>query len=697
MRINPKKMVQAVLVAKRHSLYEARIAEQTISGSAYLAQRRKEYYRQLTEAKTDAGQPKVKVVPFSNLAQAGAFRSLEATDADILLLTKDEALLTADAAEVTSAFFSYHGDCDIAYADEEQYLKPDWSPDTLLSFFYFGNVVAIRKSALSAVTDQLTAWEETEEGKRFEIKPIDAPDMIKRNLGAEVPYVTLPVEAVGYCRKLYQLVLTVIDHAGTAQHIEAALYSGEEEDTWGGEEVFADIKKEHRYSDPELPVQQPKVSVIILSKDNPSILSHCIHSLRECTAYRNIEIIVLDNGSNDKNKMLIEQMQNQLKPEYSFRYIHQPQPFNFSRLCNIGATYATGEYYLFMNDDAEAVREDWLDIMMKKALKSYVGAVGSKLLYPDRTSIQHAGVTNIHLGPAHKLQIGFNKLQHYHGWSHAAVNVSGVTGACLLMRKEVYEQTGGWNEELEVAFNDVELCFHLLDLGYMNVCCNQIHLLHHESISRGSDAGKKKLNRLHRERDLLYGLHPKMWNYDPYYNRAFETDMMDREFTLGNRFSEKRCSHRGVPERIDGQIDPLWHNEVLRSGIEFAGDGGLWNTGKAGEGDYYVQGWYYAMQVDNSRYEVSLILKKLDESQAEIEFTQDVTGELWKIPLKRIFRPDWNELLTTIDHPGLSGMSVWFDRAAIPEGEYMLGYLWEDTCSRQKMYDLTAETLRIVH
>lgn len=684
------------MVAKRHSLYEACIAKQTISAEAYLALRRTAYLQSLKEKGANAKACKVKVIPYTFFSQAGAFSKLVQTDTDLFLFTGNAEKLTADAVEITSAFFSYHEDCRIAYADECAYLKPDWSPDTLLSFFYFGNVVAVRKSALTECLPELEAFE-GKEAENYHIEPTSAPQMIKRNLGAEVPVILPEDRMIGAYRKLYQMTLCVIDRAERAGHIEAAIYTGEEEDTWGSEAVFADLKRGHRYSDPESVEGIGKVSVIILSKDHPTILSHCIHSLRECTDYRNLEIIVLDNGSNAKNKMLIEQMRDQLKPEYSFRYIYQPQPFNFSRLCNIGTTYATGDYYLFLNDDAEAVQTDWLDIMLKKAVKPYVGAVGCKLLYPDQTSIQHAGVTNIHLGPAHKLQIGFNKLQHYHGWSHAAVNTAGVTGACLLMRKDVYEQVGGWNEELEVAFNDVELCFHILDLGYQNVCCNQMHLLHHESISRGSDAGKKKLNRLHRERDILYGLHPKMWNYDPYYNRAFETDMMDREFTLGNRFSEQHCSHKGVPQQINGQIDPAWHNEVLRSGIEFAGDGALWKRGKVGNGDYYVQGWYYAMQVDNSRYEVSLILKKIDDTQDEIEFTQDVSGDLWKVPLKRIFRPDWNELLTTIDHPGLSGMSVWFDRTAIPEGEYLLGYLWEDTCSRQKMYDLTAETLKIVH
>ncbi len=270
-----------------------------------------------------------------------------------------------------------------------------------------------------------------------------------------------------------------------------------------------------------------------------------------------------------------------------------------------------------------------------------------------------------------------------------AVNMAGVTGACLLMRREVYEKTGGWNEDLQVAYNDVELCYHLLALGYKNVCCNNTKMIHHESISRGLDAGIEKLHRLHQERDTLYGLHPGMWNHDPYYNPAFLTDQLEQEYVLGYYYDEKRVSETAHPVACDGYVQRDWHNDVLRSGIEFAGDRGLWEHGKSDGGDLYIQGWFYALQVDNSRYDISLLLKPLDENKP----LQSVDGPMWKVPFHRVFRPGTLKSLAHIDHPALSGCSVWIPKEELPEGEYLIGYLWEDACSRQKLYEFTAETV----
>lgn len=677
-----KRAVQRLLVQKRHRSYEERIARQAVPYGVWLESLLAEEAAEIAEWKREAeaaGRERLSVTVMSPgvFCECASDGDLRDEQEDLWIVTPEESALTAGAQWEVLRYFEEHPACGIAYGDEENYFKPDWSPDLLQSFFYFGNVFAVRKALMERIGENSGEERELSEKAR-----------------------------------LYDLVLRCVDEAKWVGHIEKVLFLAGDRDgvkkrewdpgagqgkDWGTEPEFDAIKRGHLYSDAEIPAEKERqelVSVIIPSKDNPAVLSNCIHSLREQTGYRNFEIIVIDNGSNDENKKKIERMRDQLKEEYSFRYIYRPMAFNFSAMCNIGAEEARGNYLLFLNDDMEIAREDWLSVMVAKAARSYVGAVGAKLLYPDSDKIQHLGITNIHLGPAHKLQFSSDKKEYYHGINRCTVNVSAVTGACLLVRREVFEEIGGFDERFAVAFNDVELCFHLLRAGYQNVCCNQTFLYHHESMSRGFDAGEEKVARLHRERDLLYAAYPEMWNQDPYYSRRLVTDILDRGYEPACRFEEKRMSERAEVIRLEAGLDPVWHNECLYMGLEFIGDESAWKTGETGGGDYYIQGWSYAVNVDNSRYEKSLLLK-----QIRLRDRQDEQGEngerLWKIPYRECHRPDFQENLPYIDHPALCGVSVWIRRDALPKGEYLIGYLWEDACSRQKLCGFSAETLLV--
>ena len=691
---NPmKKAIQGTLVAARHKEYDRQIRLQSITGAEYLADRRKAW-REENEAAVSENTA-CAVLSYGDAAFRSTSSAVEALKTRILgmkeeyvIFAEDPARLHQGASDDIRLFLTVHPDTKLLYADETNWLKPDWSPDTLLSFFYFGHLFVMKKDLILQVLEK-----------------------IKERKGS---YSTAELKGN---RLIYALGLLGADLAGGAAHIPVVLYEGEdagdpeagqvlpdrpltfeerrrpieprdgEGHFFGFEPEYDDLKKGLSYSDADVSEQKAKVSIIILSKDHPKLLATCIHSIFDFTTYENLELIVVDNGSNEENQALIRRLQKRMDPKFIYHYA--PQPFNFSRLCNLGASLATGEYLLFLNDDTEVVDYDWLTRMMEKAAKPYVGAVGIKLLYSGGEFFQHVGITNLHLGPAHKLTRGTDLISHYYGITRMAVNMAGVTGACLLMRREVFEQTGGWNEDLQVAYNDVELCYHLLALGYKNVCCNNTKMIHHESISRGLDAGIEKLHRLHQERDTLYGLHPGMWNHDPYYNPAFLMDQLEQEYVLGYYYDEKRVSETAHPVACDGFVQREWHNDVLRSGIEFAGDRGLWEHGKSDGGDLYIQGWFYALQVDNSRYDISLLLKPLDENKP----LQSVDGPMWKVPFHRVFRPGTLKSLAHIDHPALSGCSVWIPKEELPEGEYLIGYLWEDACSRQKLYEFTAETV----
>lgn len=219
-------------------------------------------------------------------------------------------------------------------------------------------------------------------------------------------------------------------------------------------------------------------------------------------------------------------------------------------MCNKGAELAKGDYILLLNDDIEIIQEDWLDKMLEKAMLPHVGAVGVKLLYPGSNTIQHAGITNIRLGPAHKLQFRDDRNDYYFLRNRLCFDVLGVTGACLMVKKSTYEAVGGLSETLRVAFNDVELCYHLYDMGYVNVVRNDVALYHHESLSRGMDDSVEKLKRLHQELNMLYELHPSIYGQDPFYHRYLVRDVLDQEFYAGNRYEYTDRCDRAEPEAL---------------------------------------------------------------------------------------------------------------------------------------------------
>ena len=160
---------------------------------------------------------------------------------------------------------------------------------------------------------------------------------------------------------------------------------------------------------------------------------------------------------------------------------------------------------------------DWLDRMVGQASLRHVGAVGAKLLYPNSTLIQHAGVTNTISGPGHKLKGLDDTQSYYYGRNKLVYDMIGVTAACLLIRTKVYRALGGLYEGLRVAYNDVDLCFRLCEKGLCNVQRNDVVLYHHESLSRGDDMQDEgKFKRLMEEKDVLYRRHPRLYAQDPY-------------------------------------------------------------------------------------------------------------------------------------------------------------------------------------
>jgi GT2 family glycosyltransferase len=217
----------------------------------------------------------------------------------------------------------------------------------------------------------------------------------------------------------------------------------------------------------------------------------------------------------------------------SIRVIRQPGPFNFSALNNAAVRAASGEVVAFINDDVEVLNEDWLEQMLMLAEQEHVGCVGAKLLYPDRR-IQHGGIVLGLYGIAgHGHRFAHHDDPGYLDRLTAVHEVSAVTAACLLVRRKVFDQAGGFNEGLAVAFNDVDFCLRVRAAGYLNVWTPFAELIHHESASRGRDLSPAKSRRFADEYATMQQRWGKALLNDPYYSPHLTRDRED--FSLRQR------------------------------------------------------------------------------------------------------------------------------------------------------------------
>lgn len=392
--------------------------------------------------------------------------------------------------------------CDIIYFDEDDiniitgkrkkpFFKPDWSPDTLLSFMYIGQAFAIKKNIFMQVVDSVE-WDKEE--------------------------------------ALYDLVLKATEITQKVAHIPQILIHNENRKIEYHDEVIKEktlirrglrgylqyVKEMNCNRVVYLPIKNPMVSIVILSKNNFDMLKECIDSIIEYTSYSNYEIILVDNGSTGQQY----DKYNQFVMEHNIKYIYRKMDFNFSLMCNLGVNESNGDFILFLNDDIEIPKGDilWMEKMLGQAQLKSAAMVGAKLLYPGTNIIQHDGIVNLKEGPSHILCNAKDGRNYYYGRNLVEYNYSSVTGACMMIEKKKYIQIGGFDNELPVAYNDVDICLKAVEKGYFNVIRNDVCLYHHESVSRGLDIEQDKKNRLMKEKEKLYLIHRDLCEIDPFYN-----------------------------------------------------------------------------------------------------------------------------------------------------------------------------------
>lgn len=613
-----------------------------------------------------------------------------------------------------------YGDEDVQKGGvrENPWFKPDWSPDRFLSVFYFGGLVAVRADALKETygrckekgifeRKQEDGLEETAEGAG-ELLYLLFYEMLKEHRAFTKGH-ALSEACVYHSRH----VLFHSAQCGYHQIWNWTLPEKMNEETNENidEEIDEAISEKIKGKTGEETDESEKtviLSIIIPSKDNPEVLFHCMDSLFSKTRSKySFEIILVDNGSREENKKRISDKVSELnrmgagetggKAELCFAgctYIYHPMAFNFSGMCNLGAANAKGELLLFLNDDMEIVFEDWMDLMVEKARLPYAGAVGAKLLYPDSDIIQHAGITNLRVGPAHKLQFLHDDDNHYFGMNRGVHNMLAVTGACLMVSRDVFNGAGGFCEELAVAFNDVDLCFTIHEMGYYNIVRNDVIFYHHESLSRGKDGDSpEKQQRLLRERDILYDRHEELYGKDPYYNPGLMTDMLQSQYLPAYHYEVTLDMPWSKPLPMDKTANRAREDKCLVVGMECAMDIYKWRygglpkkgriQGRQEDMGYYFQGYSFVIGSDNACYKKELLLKNRD------------TQRIWGLSLESRYRKDIKDNLKDQVNVELTGFVARMRWDEIPGGVYQLGMLAEDKCSSQKLVNWSNWVLEV--
>ena len=429
------------------------------------------------------------------------------------LLDCDDELANWTLSEMAKSL-NQNPKLDFIYSDEdkldtegirsEPFFKPDFSPDLLLSMNYITHFCVFRRETVN----RLGGFRKGFDGSQDYDLIVRVTEFTK-NI-AHIPkilYHWRKIHSSLSCNAEAKPYAYPAAMKSLAEAIARRGYSGEITMlSHGLYKLRYDVKG------------NPFISIIIPTKDKTDFLRRCVDSILKKSTYSNYEIIIVDNESSEtETKDYLKQIAGNLK----CRVISFNQPFNYSSLNNFAALRASGDFLLFLNNDTEVITPGWLEEMLGHSQRSEVGAVGAKLLFLDN-KIQHAGVVvGLHGLAGHAFYGLAASEPGYKRLNTVARNYSAVTGACMMIRRSVFEEIGGFDEKLDVAFNDVDLCLRIFQRGYYNVWTPHAVLYHYESATRGNY-----------QPDHNVSYFKKKWGDflkqgDPFYNRNLALDRDD--------------------------------------------------------------------------------------------------------------------------------------------------------------------------
>ncbi len=461
---------------------------------------------------------------------AASNSALEIAKGDFVALLDHDDALPEHALLFMAQAICEQPDAHILYSDEdklnakgerfEPHFKSDWNPDLFFSQNYVSHLGVYRRSLLQQIG-----------GFRLGVEGSQDQDLLLRCL----PHVTA-AQIVHIPRVLY--------HWRTIEG-STALASGEKSytteagikalrDYFAGQQPGVTVEaglvpNTYRVRYP-IPEPAPLVSLLIPTRDRRALTETAVRSILESSTYTHFEILILDNGSVEQETLdFFAQIQREDSRVKVLRYDH---PFNYSAINNFGARHARGSIIGLVNNDVEVINPEWLTEMVSHCLRPEIGCVGAKLYYSNDT-LQHGGVI-LGIGA-----VGGHSHKHYpchHSGYFSRLlltqTLSAVTAACLLIRKEIYDEVAGLDEEnLHVAFNDVDFCLKVREAGYRNLWTPYAELYHYESISRGAEDSPEKIARFAKEVNFMKSKWGKHLERDPFYSPHLTKARED--FSLG--------------------------------------------------------------------------------------------------------------------------------------------------------------------
>jgi GT2 family glycosyltransferase len=416
------------------------------------------------------------------------FGVIAAADSTIGMMYSDEDKIDAESGRRYDPFF-----------------KPDWSPETLLSKMYVGHFLALRRDLVNAAGRMRPEYDGSQDYDlvlrvtELSLRIVHVPDVLY-HWRAHATSAALRADEKPYANDAARRALQ-----------DALVRRGDQGVVFGtrGHVGRFTIRYARRSDD--------AVTIVIPTRDRPQVLSRALKSIFSRSTYRHFEVLVVDNGSREKTTERLLSYWRKREPE-RFRVLRDDRAFNYSALNNAAVRQTQNPYIVLLNNDTQVLSRDWLEAMLEYAQRPGIGAVGALLLYGDRR-VQHAGVV-LGIGglAGHLLKRSRPTSRAYFDALTTVSNYSAVTGACLMIKRELYERVGGLDETLPVAWNDVDFCLRLNEAGLRNVYLPHVKLLHHESLSRGRKLTPEEYRRNALQVDMLR----RKWHIargsDPFYS-----------------------------------------------------------------------------------------------------------------------------------------------------------------------------------
>jgi glycosyltransferase involved in cell wall biosynthesis len=454
---------------------------------------------------------------------AASNSALELARGEFVALLDHDDILAPNALYEVITEINSHPDADIIYSDEDRvdengnrfapYFKTNWNPELFLAQNFIGHLGVYRRSLIEAVGGFRVGFEGSQDYD-LALRCVAATQSDKIR---HIPAILYHWRSTSKGLEFSKLHLERCRASARKSKIDYLLSVGEHG------EIVDNPKIEYwdRVLRP-VPSPPPLVSLIVPTRNRADLLGPCLDGLLNRTSYQPLEIIVIDHQSDDPSTVALLERAAQ---DPRVRIMRYEGEFNYSAMNNRAVEIAQGDIIGFINNDTEVVTSDWLSEMVALAMHRHTGAVGAKLLYPSGR-VQHAGV-GLGIGgvAGHLFPEAGAEDVGYFGRLQLVSNVSAVTGACLLVKKNLFHAVGGFNEtDLRVAFNDIDLCLKLRRMSLLNVWTPFALLIHHESPSRGRDTEPENRARFQREAEWMRQTWGPFLEDDPYLNPNFSLD-----------------------------------------------------------------------------------------------------------------------------------------------------------------------------